>query len=139
MAAKKILRKAQRQAYASRRDNLANKIMTARTGDTKLFHKLVNQQRGKKPGNTKILKVEDKIAETKEDMLDIWKCHFEALSTHAREECFEYEKLELAKEQNAIIEETIIKTGAKIDPITVTEIENSIKTLKQKRQLTWMV
>ena len=130
VAAKKILRKAQRQAYAIRRDNLAAKIMKARTGDTKLFHRLVNQQRGKKPTNTKILKVENKTAETKEGMLNIWKCHFEALSTHSTEDCFEYDKLELAKEQNAIIEEMIIKTGEKIEPITVTEVENSIKNLK---------
>ncbi|CAC5410783.1 unnamed protein product [Mytilus coruscus] len=43
--AKRLLRKAHRQAYASQREKLANQIMTASSSDNKLFHKLLRTQR----------------------------------------------------------------------------------------------
>jgi hypothetical protein len=46
ITAKRLLRKAQRQAYASSRNRWARKIMGASTTDTKLFHTLINKQRG---------------------------------------------------------------------------------------------
>jgi hypothetical protein len=53
ITAKRLLRKTQRQAYASNRNSWARKIMDASTTDTKLFHTLINKQRGGKSQNTK--------------------------------------------------------------------------------------
>ena len=80
ITAKKILRKAQRQAYSSSRNIWARKKMDASTTDTKLFHTLINKQRGGKSQNTKTLIMEHKIADNTDDILNMWKEHFETLS-----------------------------------------------------------
>jgi len=80
ITAKRLLRKAQRQAYASSRNSWARKIMDASTTDTKLFHTLINKQRGGKSQNTKTLIMEHKIADNTDDILNMWKEHFETLS-----------------------------------------------------------
>ncbi|CAG2221528.1 unnamed protein product [Mytilus edulis] len=55
-AAKRLLRKAHRQAYASQREKLANQIMTASSSDKKLFHKLLRTQRSDGNRFTKTLR-----------------------------------------------------------------------------------
>ena len=54
--------------------------MDASTTDTKLFHTLINKQRGGKSQNTKTLIMEHKIADNTDDILNMWKEHFETLS-----------------------------------------------------------
>ncbi|CAG2224918.1 unnamed protein product [Mytilus edulis] len=71
-AAKRILRKAQRQAYASQRESTAGKIMKASNADTKLFYKLINMQRKTPLTNTKILKLNEKTAEDGPSIMNIW-------------------------------------------------------------------
>ncbi|CAC5386547.1 unnamed protein product [Mytilus coruscus] len=55
-AAKRQLRKAHRQAYASQREKLANQIMIASPSDNKLFHKLLRTQRSDENRFTKTLR-----------------------------------------------------------------------------------
>ena len=54
MVAKRLLRKAQRQAYASQRECLARNIMTASSSDTKLFHYPLRRQRSVDIQHTRI-------------------------------------------------------------------------------------
>ena len=54
--------------------------MDASTTDTKLFHTFINKQRGGKSQNTKTLIMEHKIADNTDDILNMWKEHFETLS-----------------------------------------------------------
>ncbi|CAG2230644.1 unnamed protein product [Mytilus edulis] len=103
-AAKRILRKAQRQAYASQRESTAGKIMKASNSDTKLFYKLINMQRKTPLINTKILKLNEKTAEDGPSIMNIWQEHFQQLATPTIEENFDTEKLELVEIQNNIIE-----------------------------------
>ncbi|CAG2244566.1 unnamed protein product [Mytilus edulis] len=103
-AAKRILRKAQRQAYASQRESTAGKIMKASSADTKLFYKLINMQRKTPLTNTKILKLNEKTAEDGPSIMNIWQEHFQQLATPTIEENFDTDKLELVEIQNNIIE-----------------------------------
>ena len=68
-AAKRILRKAEREAYTSQRELTAGKIMKASNADTKLFYKLINMQR--KTPLTKILKLNEKTAEDGPSIMNI--------------------------------------------------------------------
>ena len=100
MVAKILLRKAQRQAYASQRECLARNIMTASSSDTKLFHYLLRRQRSVDIQHTQILQYNDQVAETREDILALWQKYFQDLSNPD----FDYEKYDLSHIQNAIIE-----------------------------------
>ncbi|CAC5368395.1 unnamed protein product [Mytilus coruscus] len=70
--AKRLLRKAHRQAYASQREKLANQIMTASSSDNKLFHKLLRTQRSDGNRFTKTLQRDNQMDETNEDILHMW-------------------------------------------------------------------
>ncbi|CAG2185453.1 unnamed protein product [Mytilus edulis] len=113
-AAKRILRKAQRQAYASQRESTAGKIMKASNSDTKLFYKLINMQRKTPLINTKILKLNEKTAEDGPSIMNIWQEHFQQLATPTIEENFDTEKLELVEIQNNIIESIEREKGMSI-------------------------
>ena len=128
--AKKLLRKAQRQAYATQRVNLAQTIMSASTNDAKLFHKLVREQRQNKVENTKVLRIDGKTANDHEKMLELWKEHFQKLSTPILEDSFDQEKLCLVHMQNEAIETMERRDGADIDCVTMEEVDTAIQKLK---------
>ena len=100
MVAKRLLRKAQRQVYASQRECLARNIMTASSSVTKLFHYLLRRQRSVDIQHTRILQYNDQVAETNEDILALWQKYFQDLSNPD----FDFEKYDLSHIQNAIIE-----------------------------------
>ncbi|VDI45336.1 Hypothetical predicted protein [Mytilus galloprovincialis] len=129
-AAKRILRKAQRQAYVSQRESTAGKIMKASNADTKLFHKLINMQRKTPLTNTKILKLNEKTAEDEPSIMNIWQEHFQQLATPTIEENFDTEKLELVEIQNNIIESIEREKGQGIDLVNVKEVNKAIEKLK---------
>ncbi|CAC5359489.1 unnamed protein product [Mytilus coruscus] len=112
--AKRLLRKAHRQAYASQREILANQIMTASSSDNKLFHKLLRTQRRLKRTRTFFICGPD---------------YFYELSNPDYKQDFDYEKYELSSLQNTIIEK-IEKGKAKIEPIREEEIHDAVKRLK---------
>ncbi|XP_071123630.1 uncharacterized protein [Mytilus edulis] len=129
-AAKRILRKAQRQTYASQRESTAGKIMKASNADTKLFYKLINMQRKTPLTNTKILKLNEKTAEDGPSIMNIWQEHFQQLATPTIEENFDTEKLELVEIQNNIIESIEREKGQGIDLVNVKEVNKAIEKLK---------
>ncbi|CAC5425208.1 unnamed protein product [Mytilus coruscus] len=127
--AKRLLRKAHRQTYASQREKLANQIMTASSSDNKLFHKLLRTQRSDGNRFTKTLRRDNQMAETNEDILHMWTDYFYELSNPDYKQDFDYEKYELSTLQNTIIEK-IEKGKAKIEPIREEEIHDAKKRLK---------
>ena len=60
----------------------------------------------------------------------MWRDHFQDLSNPDGRQDFDYEKLELSKTQNRIIEQ-IEKGKVKIDPIEDEEISLAVKNLKK--------
>ena len=129
IVAKRLLRKAQRQAYASQRDNWARKIMSASSSDNKLFHKMLRKQRSEGMQNTKTLMRGNQVAESNEDILSMWKDHFQELSNPEVSKDFDYEKYDLSVMQNNIIED-LEKGKTKIEPIIEEEIRLAILGLK---------
>ncbi|CAC5377888.1 unnamed protein product [Mytilus coruscus] len=127
--AKRLLRKAHRQAYASQREKLANQIMTASSSDNKLLHKLLRTQRSDGNRFTKTLRRDNQTAETNEDILHMWTDYFYEISNPDYKQDFDYEKYELSSLQNTIIEK-IEKGKAKIEPIREEEIHDAVKGLK---------
>ncbi|CAC5388961.1 unnamed protein product [Mytilus coruscus] len=91
--AKRLLRKAHRQAYASQREKLANQIMTASSSDNKLFHKLLRTQRSDGNRFTKTLRRDHQMAETNEDILHMWTDYFYELSNPDYKQDFDYENM----------------------------------------------
>ena len=67
---KRQLRGLQRQAYASKKRNFMNKIMSASENDTEMFHKLINNQRRNKHQNTEILILNEKNLTDENDILN---------------------------------------------------------------------
>ncbi|CAC5364724.1 unnamed protein product [Mytilus coruscus] len=128
-AAKRILRKAQRQAYASQRESTAGKIMKASNADTKLFYKLINMQRKTPLSNTKILTLNDKTAEDGPGIMNIWQEHFQQLATPTLEQNFATEKLELSEIQNNIIESIEREKGQGIGHVNEKEVNMAIENL----------
>ncbi|CAC5399961.1 unnamed protein product [Mytilus coruscus] len=98
-AAKRQLRKAHRQAYASQREKLANQIMIASPSDNKLFHKLLRTQRSDENRFTKTLRRGNQTAETNEDILHMWTDYFHELSNPDYKQDFDYEKYKLSSLQ----------------------------------------
>ena len=104
--------------------------MNASNSDNKLFHKLIKKQRSVDAQSTKTLKRDEQTAENSEDILVMWRDHFQDLSNPDGRQDFDYEKLELSKTQNRIIEQ-IEKGKVKIDPIEDEEISLAVKNLKK--------
>ncbi|CAC5360652.1 MYH [Mytilus coruscus] len=102
--AKRLIRKAHRQAYASQREKLSNQIMTASSSDNKLFHKLLRTQRSDGNRFTKTLRRDNQTAETNEDILHMWTDYFYELSNPDYKQNFDNEKYEISSLQNTIIE-----------------------------------
>jgi hypothetical protein len=103
--------------------------MDASTTDTKLFHTLINKQRGGRLQNTKTLIMEHKITDNIDDILNIWKEYFETLSTVDLNENLDYEKYHLCTIQNDIIEH-LEKGKVEIEPVKYAEVVKAIKNLK---------
>ena len=73
--------------------------------------------------------MEYKIADNTDDILNMWKEHFETLSTVDLNQHFECEKYHLCTIQNGIIEH-FEKGKINIEPVKDAEVVKAIKTLK---------
>ncbi|KAK3098648.1 hypothetical protein FSP39_021572 [Pinctada imbricata] len=78
--AKKVLRTLMRREDAKHQTKLRSDIMAARRDDSKLFHKLVKQQRGSSSAVVPQLEVHGTIHRGEDDIRLGWKLHFEALA-----------------------------------------------------------
>ncbi|VDI16009.1 Hypothetical predicted protein [Mytilus galloprovincialis] len=97
------LRQLQRQAHASKKEKFINEIMQASEKDSKIFHKLIKQQRSNHQSNTDILYIGNTKYEG-ENILQAWSIHFEKHGTPNYEKnIFDLERFRLAKLQNDII------------------------------------
>ncbi|KAH3722365.1 hypothetical protein DPMN_065323 [Dreissena polymorpha] len=97
--------------------------------NTKLFHKLVKNQRQSMNDRIQLLKVDGEDITGSENILNAWKCHFEKLATPDEDNYGENDKVSLAEEQNNIIEEIIKESGENIDPVTVHDVNIAINLL----------
>ena len=108
-----------------------NKIISASENDTEMFHKLINNQRRNKHQNTEILVLNDKNLTNENDILNGWFEYFKGLSTpDFNVDDFDLERLTLAQELNQIIEDLENRKSEPVTPVSIPEIEKSIKKMK---------
>ena len=124
---KRELRQLQRQAHASKKDNMISDIMQASENDSKTFHKLIRMQRSNSNINTDIL-ILDGTKYTEDELMDGWKIHFEKLATPSMNDSFDVERQNLCKLQNYIIS-TSTNTKIPITPTTCKEVMNAVGKL----------
>ncbi|CAG2193004.1 unnamed protein product [Mytilus edulis] len=131
--AKRLLRSAQRRANASRKNTFIEQIMMASQNDNKLFHQLIQNQRGVKKVNTDVMIFNAKEQAEPEDILEGWKNYFEDLyRSHNTDNESEYntERLILATMQNEIIEQLETNRNEEIKQANEEEVTLSIQKLK---------
>ena len=78
--------------------------------------------------------MEHKIADNTDDILNMWKEHFETLSTVDLNQNFDYEKYHLCTILNDIMEH-FEKGKVKIEPVKDAEVVKAIKNLKMGSHL----
>ncbi|CAC5423916.1 unnamed protein product [Mytilus coruscus] len=129
---RKTLRSTHRRVHASRRNSLMEKIMRSSQRDTKLFHKLVRQQRNKKTMTTDTMVFNGEEQCENEQLLNGWKGHFEKLYKHSETDIqkLNCEKLNLVILQNDIIKELETNKNEKIENTNQEEVQNILKKLK---------
>ena len=132
--ARKLVRSAQRRAYASKNKEFMEKIMRSSRKDNKLFHQLVRNQRNTKRVNTDIMIFKGSEVQDTESILDGWKIYFENLYQPEPVKCNiqeqNLEKLELVKLQNELIEQMESVGSNQIEPVSKEEIQLAIRKLK---------
>ncbi|XP_033757397.1 uncharacterized protein LOC117339794 [Pecten maximus] len=99
IAAKRILRKAQRQLACRKRKIAIEEIMESK-GDPTTFYKLVRQQRSSTSMGTEFLTLNGKTAESIEEVTQTWAQYFQQLATPTAEST--YDDLHLGKIQDDI-------------------------------------
>lgn len=130
ITAKRKLRRLQRQAQASKKNKNINEKMSASDNNTKLFHKLIRNQRNVKSQETAELKVNN-ITYEEDAIIQGWGQHFTTLATpDLSKPAFDLEKLNLVKIQNEIIEDITKKLNKQIEEATSDEVIQVISKLK---------
>ncbi|CAC5391670.1 unnamed protein product [Mytilus coruscus] len=129
--AKRLLRSEQRRDNASTKN--IEKIMMASQNNNKLFHQLIQNQRGVKNVTTDIMIFNTKEQSEPEDILEGWKSYFEDLyKNHKTDDETNYnnERFILATIQNELIEQIETNRNEEIKQANEEEVKLSIQKLK---------
>ena len=131
-AAKRILRRAQRQQTVKSRQRNIKELMKAKRDDNKLFYSIIGKQRSGKTTNTTELILDNHLYSG--DLLPAWDEHFEQLATPSSNLNFTEERQALAHSNVSVIES--LERG-ELMPFDITkqeviEIIDSLKLNKAK-------
>ena len=86
---KRDLRKECRRALAAKREDYKQHILDTRERNSKVFHKLINNQKGKSASIMTELTVGQETFKTENEILDGWKMHFRKLAEKSDPEGFD--------------------------------------------------
>lgn len=117
---------------AREREQFRQEILDARSTDTKLFHKLVNKQRGNRGGCVNELTANGHIYRTEEGILNGWRDHFETLATPNDNEDFDMKYARLVSDEVPVISD-LCNTSESVE-ITPGQIR---KANRQGSRLLW--
>ena len=127
------IRSVQRQQVAIKRNTLHQEIMEASSRDKNLFFKLVKSQRATSAHSTQILRKDDKEYSTVEDIIAVFKNHFEQLAEPKNLPTFDEEHNNLVKADAELIINICENSYTTIQPVTLYEIDKIVKSLKKKK------
>jgi hypothetical protein len=124
------LRQALRQANAEKRNQLFTEVMTASSRDTKLFHKLIQQQRSTISHVGSKLRVDGELITSKTEILHVWTDHFSALATcqDSRNDMTAYDKL--VEEDLLVMDWGFDNDAGVFQPVERSEVVSALKMLK---------
>ena len=132
--AKQNLRKLQRQQSALERMKLYNEITQASIEtDQKLFYTLVNKQRQKSLDKTSYIKINDKIYNDYDNIIDGWKTHFENLAQPKESTNFDDNHKSQVESNRVIIESICNSQNLNLPEVTENEIRKIISMLKNNK------
>ena len=104
-------------------------ILDAQSSDTKLFHKLVNKQRGSSRHCVNELSVNGQVYKTDITILDGWRDHFKSLATPSNEIDSDKKYSKLVEDEIPVIIELCKDTPATI--ISSEQVKKAIKSLNR--------
>ncbi|XP_053393717.1 uncharacterized protein LOC128555455 [Mercenaria mercenaria] len=132
IAAKKILRKVQRQAHNKNKQLKLENIMNSK-GDDKMFSKLVREQRSTSSTLTEILTINGQPIDSPEEITKAWANYFENLAKPLQDDNFNDEYLQRILEDNELIE-NICETNTNSTPlVTLKELKVAIHGLNNNK------
>ncbi|MCG7892397.1 MAG: reverse transcriptase family protein, partial [Candidatus Thiodiazotropha endolucinida] len=130
--AKKDLRKEQRQEAARIRREKAEEIMAAEN-DSRVFYKLIRQQRKSSNPQLQTLTVNDVDRETPEEMRQGWATHFQTLATPLDNPSFDKQYKQMVDADVECIESMCREENSPIAPITESEVRTAMKRLNNNK------
>ena len=101
--------------------------MDARSTETKLFHKLINKQRGNRGGCVNELNANGQVYRTEECILNGWRDHFHALATPSDNEDFDMKYARMVSDEVPVIS-YLCKSSEPVE-ITPEQVKTAIKSL----------
>ena len=122
------LRQAIRFEHNNKQVQIRQEILEARTHNTKLFHKLINRQRGRASTRVNELHVGEETFKTENEILSGWYQHFKQLATPKDNPIYDSEYKKLVEiEFKEIVD--ICQSDNGYIPVTCEEILKAIKSL----------
>ena len=109
------------------REQLQQEILDAKSTDTKLFHKLINKQRGNRGGCVNELTANGQVYRTEEGIFRGWRDHFQALATPSDKEDFDMKYTRMVSDEVPMISD-LCKNSECVE-ITPEQVKTAIKSL----------
>ena len=134
-SAKRQLRTEIRKEQARKQADLKDTILEAKTRDTKLFHRLIREQRGAVSDTTTEIIVNQESYRGN-DAITIWKEHFEQLASASSDSSFDVQYTKQVEDDFYVIMD-ICKDGQESSKViyttTVDEITSAVKQLNTNK------
>ena len=125
-------RKEQRQEAAKRRREKVEEIMNSQN-DTKMFYKLISNQRKAANKQLHTLVVDEKEYQTPEEIREGWAEHFQKLATPLDNPNFDQEYKQMVDQDIEIIELLCKEENSIMEPVTVAEVTSALKRLNNNK------
>ena len=128
---KKHLRSLIRREDASHQTRMRANIMAARREDSKLFHKLVRNQRGKSRAVIPQLEVHGEVHRGDNAIRNAWKTHFEALATPTNSDKLDSVYQNIVDYDVDVIKDLFENGRESISDTTIDEVTEAVKSLNK--------
>ena len=131
-AARKTLRKEQRQEAAKARKDKVEEIMNSRN-EPKTFYKLVNRQRKTSNTHLSTLTVDGKEYETQDEIRESWAEHFQKLATPSENPKFDQHYKQMVDSDVEAIEKLCKEECSPMDRVSEAEVTTALKCLNNNK------
>ncbi|MEW8547288.1 MAG: reverse transcriptase family protein, partial [Candidatus Thiodiazotropha sp.] len=132
-AARRLMRQTMRQqSYLQMQDKYAE-LMLAKEMDTRVFYKLVNQQRSSRSTATELLHFEGQAFSSAEGIAGAFSNHFKNLATPTDSDAFDKDYTNQVTFDKLLMESLAINQPRDIKPVTSKEVLNITRSFKTNK------